>query len=92
MFRNCCKTRCQEHRLNFAFFCEKVQVGNNQEKTQSEKKPKIKNKKGWLVDWGLTPHQQLRSYGDGTSVYSPIRRTGEARDRTCDPWFTRRVT
>ena len=39
----------------------------------------------WLVDWGLTSHQQLRSYGDGTSVYSPIRRTGEARDRTCDP-------
>ena len=30
-----------------------------------------------LVDWGLTSHQQLRSYGDGTSVYSPIRRTGE---------------
>ena len=35
---------------------------------------------GWLVDWGLTSHQQLRSYGDGTSVYSPIRRTGEARE------------
>ena len=34
-----------------------------------------------LVDWGLTSHQQLRSYGDRTSVYSPIRRTGEARDR-----------
>ena len=46
----------------------------------------------WLVDWGLTSHQQLGSYGDGTSVYSPIRQTGEARDRTCDPWFTRRVT
>ena len=45
-----------------------------------------------LIDWGLTSHQHLRSYGDGTSVYSPIRRTGEARDRTCDPWFTRRVT
>ena len=30
-----------------------------------------------LVDWGLTSHQQLRSYGDGTSVCSPIRRTGE---------------
>ena len=44
---------------------------------------------GWLVDWGLTSHQQQRSYGDGTSVYSPIRQTG---DRTCDPWFTRRVT
>ena len=22
---------------------------------------------GMLVDWGLTSHQQLRSYGDGTS-------------------------
>ena len=32
---------------------------------------------GWLVDWGLTSHQQLRSYGDGTLVYSPIRQTGE---------------
>ena len=52
----------------------------------------LANLVGWLVDWGLTSHQQLRSYGDGTSVYSPIRRTGEARDRTCDPWFTRRVT
>ena len=30
-----------------------------------------------LVDWVLTSHQQLRSYGDGTSVYSPIQRTGE---------------
>ena len=31
------------------------------------------------------------SYGDRTSVYSLIRKTGEARDRTYDPWFTRRV-
>ena len=46
----------------------------------------------WLVDWGLISHQQLRSYGDRTSVYSPILQTGEARDRTCDLWFTRRVT
>ena len=30
-----------------------------------------------LVDWGLTSHQQLRSYGDWTSVYSSIRRTEE---------------
>ena len=30
-----------------------------------------------LVEWGLTSHQQLRSYGDGTSVYSLIRWTGE---------------
>ena len=29
------------------------------------------------VDWVLTSHQQLRSYGDGTLVYSPIQRTGE---------------
>ena len=26
----------------------------------------------FLVSWGLTFHQQLRSYGDGTLVYSPI--------------------
>ena len=44
----------------------------------------------WLVDWGLTSHQQLRSYGDGTLVYSPIRRTGKAQHRTCDLWYTRR--
>ena len=31
-----------------------------------------------LIDLGLTSHQQLRSYGDGTLVYSPIRWTGEA--------------
>ena len=31
----------------------------------------------WLVNWGLTSHQHLRSYGDGTSVYSPIRRAEE---------------
>ena len=37
-------------------------------------------------------HEQLRLCGDGTSVYSVIRQTGEARDRTCDPCFTRRVT
>ena len=23
----------------------------------------------WLIDWGLTSHQQQWSYGDGTSVY-----------------------
>ena len=46
------------------------------------------NKLDTLIDWGLTSHQQLSSYGDGTSVYSPIRQTGEARDRTWDPWFT----
>ena len=30
-------------------------------------------------------HQQLRSYGDGTSVLSLIRKTGEAMDQTLDP-------
>ena len=40
----------------------------------------------------LTSHQQLRSYGDGATAYSLIRRTDEAGDRTCDPWFTRQVT
>ena len=30
----------------------------------------------------LLVHQQRRSYGDGTSVYSLIRKTGEAWDRT----------
>ena len=42
--------------------------------------------RGWLVDCGLTSHQQLRSYGDGTSFYSLVRQTGEALDRTCGPW------
>ena len=40
----------------------------------------------------LTSHQQLRSYGDGTTAYSLIRQTGEVGDRACDPWFTRQVT
>ena len=35
---------------------------------------------GVLVDCGLMPHQQLRSYGDEASVYSSMQRTGEARD------------
>ena len=39
-----------------------------------------------LLCKGFTSHQQLRSYGDGTSVLSLIRKTGEARDRTHDPW------
>ena len=40
----------------------------------------------------LTSYQQLRSYGDGTTALkSLIRQTGEARDRTCDPWFTKQV-
>ena len=39
---------------------------------------------GLLVDLGLTSQQQLRSYVDGTSVYSLVRQTSEARYRTCD--------
>ena len=39
----------------------------------------------------LTSHQQLRSYGDRATAYSLIRQTGEARDRTCHPWFTRQA-
>ena len=35
---------------------------------------------GWLI-WGLTFHQQQRSYEDGSSVYRHIRQTGEAQDR-----------
>ena len=31
-----------------------------------------------LLCWGFTSHQQLRSYGDGTSVLSLMRKTGEA--------------
>ena len=69
----------------------KIEASYTLEGTVLENVDSIKYLVGWLVDWGLTSHQQLRSYGDGTSVYSPIRRTGEARDRTCDPWFTRRV-
>ena len=41
---------------------------------------------GWLI-WGLTSHQQQRSYGDGTMV-GLIRQTEEA----CNLWFTRQVT
>ena len=26
----------------------------------------------WLVDFGLMSHQQLRSYGDGTSVFGSV--------------------
>ena len=36
-------------------------------------------------------NQQLRSYGDGATAESLIRQTGGARNRTCDPWFTRQV-
>ena len=45
------------------------------------------NASSWLVDWGLTSHQQLRSYGDGTSVYSPIQRIREARDFNASSWL-----
>ena len=39
----------------------------------------------------LTSHQQLRSYGDGATALSLILQTGEAGNRTCDPWFTRQT-
>ena len=35
---------------------------------------------GWLI-WGLMSHQLLKSYGNGASVCSLIRQTGEAQDR-----------
>ena len=42
--------------------------------------------------WGLMSHQQLRSHGDGTLViWSHPKKTGEAQDRTRNPWFTWRV-
>ena len=41
-------------------------------------KPTLDTVVGWLI-WGLMSHQQLRSYGEGTSVYSLIQQTGEAR-------------
>ena len=77
------------------FFCEYTELNVKVNNVYACRTPAICSSLSftfWLVDWGLTSLQQLRSYGDGTSVYSPIRRTGEARDRTCDPWFTRRVT
>ena len=33
----------------------------------------------WLVDLGFNVPRTVRSYGDGTSVYSLLRQTGEAR-------------
>ena len=39
----------------------------------------------------FTSHQQLRSYGDGATALTLIRQTGEAGNRTCNPWFTRQV-
>ena len=41
----------------------------------------MKRSMKWLVDFGLNVPPQLRSYGDGTSVYSLIRKTGEVWDR-----------
>ena len=34
----------------------------------------------------LTSHQQLRSYGEGATALSLLQQTGEAGNRTCDPW------
>ena len=39
----------------------------------------------FVVVLGYNVPPQLRSYGDGTSVLSLIRKTGEARDRTHCP-------
>ena len=39
----------------------------------------------------LTSHQQLRSYGNVAKALSLIQQTGEAGNRTCDPWFTRQA-
>ena len=68
----------------------KIRKRRNQNKNSHfenrDERQKQINNKVWLI--GVT----AKAYIDGTSVYSPIRRTGEARDRTCDPWFTRRVT
>ena len=54
----------------------------------------IKNQSNPLRDLSelcLTSHQQPRSYGDGATAKSLIRQTGEAGNRTCGPWFIRRV-
>ena len=39
----------------------------------------------------LTSHQQIRSCGDCVTALGLIPQTGEAGNRTCDPWFTRQV-
>ena len=39
----------------------------------------------------FTSHQQLRSYRDRATALSLIRQTGEARDQTRNPRFTRWV-
>ena len=51
----------------------------------------IKTNDMLLLCLWLMFHQQLRSYGGGATDYGLIRLTGEAGDRTCDPWFTRQV-
>ena len=44
-----------------------------------------------VVVFCLTSYQQLRYYGDEATALNLIRQTGEARDQTYDPWFTRQV-
>ena len=40
-----------------------------------------------MSELGFNVPPTTRSYGDGTSVSSLIRKTGEAGDRSCDPWI-----
>ena len=40
-----------------------------------------------MSELGFNVPPTTRSYGDGTSVESLIRKTGEAGDRSCDPWI-----
>ena len=46
----------------------------------------------WLVDRSLTSHQRLRSYGDGTSVYSFIRQTGDTPGSNLRPLVYKEVS
>ena len=40
-----------------------------------------------MSELGFNFPPTTRSNGDGTSVLSLIRKTGEAGDRSCDPWI-----
>ena len=45
-----------------------------------------------IQNWScVTFRQQIRPYVYRTTVKILIQQTGEAKDRTRDPWFTRRV-
>ena len=41
----------------------------------------------WVSELGFNVPPTTRSYGDGTTVESLIRKTGEAGDQSCDPWI-----